>query len=208
MHRDADRVAFLRAASGDDGNLRLSNLPGWRRRLIAIRLRRMVLCRRRGWQRVIDSGFAGNRMIHKMRAIHGQGAAIVTELIAMRAVSGRRGGIPDGDGMDGCVGDSGDVFRINPMVDEVVIMHVEVVDDCGVIVNLRYLRCTDAKAAWVWITKMPDRNECETIHAQTKVESNANVAAPVKKTDAFPIRRKWRQRRPAAVIVRIPPGHP
>ena len=147
-------------------------------------------------------------MVHKVRAIHDQRAAIVTELIAARAVSGQRGGIPDGDGTNGCVGDSSDAFRINPMVDEAVITHVEVVDDRGVVVNLRYLRCTDAKAAWVWITKMPDRHECETIHAQTKVESNANVAAPVKKPDAFPIRRKWRQRRPAAVIVRIPPGHP
>ena len=147
-------------------------------------------------------------MIHKVRAIHDQGVAIVTELITTGAMSGRRACIPDGDRVNGRSGDSGDVFRINPMVDEVVIMHVEVVDDCGVIVNLRYLRCTDAKAAWVWITKMPDRNECETIHAQTKVESNANVAAPVKKTDAFPIHRMRWQRRPAAVIVRIPPGHP
>ena len=147
-------------------------------------------------------------MVHKVRAIHGQGAAVVTELIAARAVSGRRGGIPDGDGMNGRSGDSSDVLWINPMVDEVVVANLEVVDDRGAVVNLCHLRSRGAKAAWVRITKVPDRNERETIHVQTKVESNAYVVAPVKKTEAFPIRRKWRQRRPTAVIVRIPPGHP
>jgi len=95
LHRDADRVAFLLAAGGDDGNLRLFNLPCWRRRLISVRLRGIVLCRRHGWHRAIVFVFAGNRMVHKVRAIHDQGAAIVTELIAARAVSGRRGVIPD-----------------------------------------------------------------------------------------------------------------
>ena len=156
LHRAANRVAFLGTVGGDDGNLRLSHLPGWRHRLIAVRLRRMVLCRRHGWHRTIVSVFTGNRMVHKVRAIHGQGAAVVTELIAARAVSGRRGGIPDGDGMNGRSGDSSDVLWINPMVDEVVVANLEVVDDRGAVVNLCHLRSRGAKAAWVRITKMPD----------------------------------------------------
>ena len=139
MRRDMDRVAFLRAAGGDGGNLWLFNLPCWKRRRISVQLRRIVLCRRHGWHRAIVFVFAGNRMVHKVRAIHDQCVAIVAELIAVRTVSGWRGGIPDGDGMNGRSGDSGDVFRINPMVDEVVIADTEVVDDRGMVVNLRYL---------------------------------------------------------------------
>jgi hypothetical protein len=131
-------------------------------------------------------------MVHKVRAIHDQRAAIVTELITALAVSGRRAGIPDGDGMNGRSGDSGDVFRINSTIDEVVIANIEVVDDRGMVVNLRYLRWSGTKAAWVRVTKMTDRHERETIYAQTKVESNADVAVPIKEADAFPIPRKWR----------------
>ena len=89
LHGDMDRVAFLLAVGGDNGNLRLYNFPRWKRRLIAIQLQGMVLCRRHGWHRVIVSDFAGNRMVHKVRPVHVQRAAIVTELIAVRAVSGR-----------------------------------------------------------------------------------------------------------------------
>lgn len=94
--------------------------------------------------------------------------------------------------MNGRSGDGGDMFRRNSAIDEVVIANAEVVDDRGVIVNLRYLCWSSAKAAWVRVIKMTDRHERETIHAQTKVESNTNVAALVKETDAFPIHRKWR----------------
>jgi len=76
--------AGLRAVGGDIGNRRRFNLPGWRHRLIAVRLRRMVLCRRHGWHRAIVSIFTGNRMVHKVRAIHDQRATIVTELITVR----------------------------------------------------------------------------------------------------------------------------
>ena len=95
MVGNGELIAVLRAVGGDDGNLRLSDLPGWRRRPIVVRRRKMVLCRRNGLRRAIVSVFTGNRMVHKMRAIHDQCAAIVTELIAARAVSGRRGCIPD-----------------------------------------------------------------------------------------------------------------
>ena len=87
MIGNGEFIAVLRAVCGGIGNLRLSNLPGWRRRLIAVRLRRMVLCRRHGWHRAIVSVFTGNRMVHKVRAIHDECATIVTELIIVRAAS-------------------------------------------------------------------------------------------------------------------------
>lgn len=95
-------------------------------------------------------------MIHEVRAIHDQGTAIVTELIPALTAPGRRAGIPDGNGMNRRSGDSGDAFRINPMVDEVVIANIEVVDDRGAVVNLCHLRSRSAKTVWVRITKMPD----------------------------------------------------
>jgi len=67
--------------------------------------------------------------------------------------------------MDGRSGDGGDMFRINPPVGQVVTVTVEIVNDRGVVVNLRYLRWSGAKAAWVRVTKMTDRHERETIHA-------------------------------------------
>jgi hypothetical protein len=94
--------------------------------------------------------------------------------------------------MNGCSGGGGDMFRRNSAVDEVVIANIEVVDHRGVIVNLRYLCWSSAKAVWVRVTKMTDRHKRETIHAQTKVEPNTNAAALVKKADAFSIHRKWR----------------
>jgi hypothetical protein len=100
----------------------------------------MILCRRNGLRRAIVSISAGSWIIRKIRPIHDQCAAITTELVGARAMSGRRGGVPDGDGTDGCVGDGGDVFRINPPVGQVTTVTVEIVDDRGVIVNLRYLR--------------------------------------------------------------------
>ena len=48
--------------------------------------------------------------------------------------------------MDGGMGNGGDMFRINPMIDEVVIANIEVVDHRGVIVNLRYLRWSAAQS--------------------------------------------------------------
>ena len=126
-------IAVLRAVGSDNGNLRLSCGRCGTRRLVAVRLQRMVLCRRPGWQRVIASVFTGNRMVHKMRVMHDQGAAIVAELIATLAVPERRVGIPDGDGMNGLLGEMSDVFRVNSVIDEMAIMNIEVVDDRGVV---------------------------------------------------------------------------
>ena len=147
-------------------------------------------------------------MVHKVRAIHDQGAAIVTELIAALAVSERRVGIPDGDGMNGLSGDIGDVFRVNSMVDEMVIMNIEVVDDRGAVVNLRYMARCHAIAARMRVAKMPNRHKRETIPAQAEIETDADGDPVKKESNAFPVHRARRQRRPAAVIVRIPPGHP
>lgn len=149
-------------------------------------------------------------MVRKIRVIRDKCATIVTELIAVWAVSGRRGCVPDGDGMDGCMRAGNDSFRRDAGIDKgpVVAVEIEVIDDRGVIINLRHLGRCHAIAAWVRVTKMTDRHERETIYAQTKVESKTDVEAPIKEAGAFPIHRKWRQRRPAAVIVGRPPCHP
>ena len=172
--------------------LRLSNWSCLRRRPIVVRLRGMIMCRRRGLRRATDD----------------QRVAIATELIAARAMSGRRGGVPDGDGTDGCVGDGGDVFRINPVVGQVVTVTVEIVDDRGLIENLRDLGRCRAIVAWMRIAKMLGRNKRETICAQTPVETDADCASAIKETDAGLVGCKRRQRCPAAVTTRIPPGHP
>ena len=85
MVGNGELIAVLRAVGGGIENLRLSDLPGWRRRPIVVRLWKMVLCRRNGLRRVIVSVFTGNRMVHKVRAIHYECAAIMTELIIVRA---------------------------------------------------------------------------------------------------------------------------
>ena len=89
LGRYADRVAFLRVAGGDNGNLWL---PDWMRRhnrLVIARLWETVLCRRAGLRRVVVPVSAGGRMVPGARVIHDQGATIVTDLIVMRAVTGR-----------------------------------------------------------------------------------------------------------------------
>ena len=88
-------VAVLLTVCGDIGNLRFSNWSCWWRRLIVVRLRRMVLCRRPELRRMVVPVSAGDRIVHKVRAIHDQCATIMTELIAARTASGRRGCIPD-----------------------------------------------------------------------------------------------------------------
>src|ERR1017187_8529211 len=103
------------------------------------------------------------RIVHGAWAAYDQRAAITTELVGARAMSGRRGGVPDGDGTDGCVGDGGDVFRINPPVGQVAAVAVEIVDNRGVVVNLRHLRWSGAKAVWVRVAKMTDRHKQETV---------------------------------------------
>ena len=146
-----------------------------------------------------------NRSATEIRTIDVERPIIARELLTARDVSCC---FTDLNLMNRCSGDRSDAFGSNPPVDEVVVANLEVVDDRGVVVNLCYLRCSDAKAVWVRITKMPDRHERETIHIQTKVESNADGGTVIKEPNAFPVHRARRQRRPAAVIVRIPPGHP
>jgi hypothetical protein len=79
-------------------------------------------------RRAIISVSAGSRIIHGARATYDQRAAITTELVGARAMSGRRGGVPDGDGTDGCMGNGGDVFRINPPVGKIATVTIEIVD--------------------------------------------------------------------------------
>ena len=123
-------------------------------------------------------------------------------------MSGRRGGVPDGDRTDGCMGDGGDAFRINPPVGQAAAVTVEIVDDRGLIVNLRDLGRCRAIMARMRVAKMLYRNKRETICAQTPVETDADGASAIKETDAGLVGCIRRQRRPAAVTTRIPPGHP
>src|ERR1700690_162257 len=113
----------------------------------------MILCRRSGLQ----------------RATYNKCVAIATELIAARTMSGQRGGVPDGDGTDGRVDDSGDAFRINSAVGKVASVTVVIVDDRGLVVNLRHLGRGRAKTAWMRVAKMLYRNKDETVCAQTPV---------------------------------------
>lgn len=84
------------------------------------------------------------------------------------------------------------MFRRNSAVDEVVIANVEVVDHRGVIVNLCYLGRRHTMTAWMRVAKISCRHKRETVYVQTKIESNTDVAALVKETNAFLIHRKWR----------------
>lgn len=88
-------VAVLRTVCGAIGSLRLSNWSCWRRRLIVVRLRGMILYRRPELRRMVVLVSAGGRIVHKVRAIHDKRETIVTELIAARTASGRRGCVPD-----------------------------------------------------------------------------------------------------------------
>ena len=201
-------VAFLRAVGGDDGNLRLLNLPCRRRRLISVRLRRLVLYRRPGWRWMVVLISTRSRIVHGAWAAYDQRTAITTELVGARAMSGRRGGVPDGDGTDGCVGNGDDVFRINPPVDKIAAMPIEIVDYRGVIINLRYLGPCHEIAAWMRVAKTSNRHKGETIPTQAEIETDADGEPVIKESNAFPIHRARRQRRPAAVLVRIPPRYP
>jgi len=61
------------------------------------------------------------------------------------------------------------MFRRNSAVDEVVIANIEVVDHRGVIVNLRYLCWSSAKAVWVRVTKMTDRTNVKQFTLKPKL---------------------------------------
>ena len=132
---------------------------------------------------------------------HDQCVAIATELVAVWAMSGGRWGVPDGDGTDGCVGDGGDVFRINPPVGQVATVTVEVVDDRGVIINLRDLGPGHAITARMRVAKMSNRDKRETIPTQAEVETDADGEPVIKESNALPVHRARRQWRPAAIVI-------
>ena len=161
-------------------------------------------------RRAIISVSAGSRIAREARAIYNKRAAIATELIAMWAVSGRRGCVPDCDGMDGCMRVGNDSFRRDASIDKgpVVAVEIEVIDDRGVIINLRHLGRCHAIAARVRVAKMSNRHKRETIPTQAEIETDADGEPVIKESNTIPIRRARRQWRPAAVIVRISPRHP
>ena len=161
-------------------------------------------------QRAIVSVFADGRIAREAWAIYNQRAAIATELIAVWAVSGRRGCIPDCDGMDGGMRAGNDSFRRDAGIDKVsaVTVEIEVIDDRGVIINLRDLGRRHAIAARMRVAKMSNWHKRETIPTQAEIETDADGEPVIKESHTILIHRAWRQWRPAAVIVRISPGHP
>ena len=161
-------------------------------------------------QRAIVSVFAGSRIAREARAIYNQRAAIAAELIAVWAVSGRRGCIPDCDGMDGGMRAGNDSFRRDAGIDKgpVMAVEIEVIDDRGVIINLRDLARRHAITAWMRVAKMSNRHKRETVPTQAEIETDTDGEPVIKESNALAIHRAWRQWCPAAVIVRIPPRHP
>ena len=159
-------------------------------------------------RRAIISVSAGSRIIHGARVAYDQRTAITTELVGARAMSGRRGGVPDGDGTNGGMGNGGDVFRINPPVGKIAAVTIEIVDYRGVIINLRDLGRCHAITARMRVAKMSNRHKRETIPTQAEIETDADGEPVIKESNAIPIYRARRQWCPAAVIVRIPPRHP
>jgi hypothetical protein len=160
----------------------------------------MILWRKPGLQRAIVSVSAGSRIIHGAWAAYDQRAAIATELVGARAVSGREGGIPDGDGTDGCMGNGGDVFRIDPPVGKSAALTIEIVEYRGVIKNLRDLGRCHAITARMRVEKMSNWHKRETIPTQAEIETDADGEPVIKESDALPIHRVRRQWRPAAVV--------
>lgn len=168
LRRDANRAAFLRVAGVDNRNLRLLHGTCRRHRPVILPLRGTILCRKPGSRGVIDQ----------------QRAAITTELIAARTLSGRCSGGLDGDRTDGCPRNGGDAFRFNSPVDKTMIMiaHVEVVDHRGLVENLRHLSRRQTTAAGMRVAKILGGNEGETILAQPPVEADADGTAAVIET--------------------------
>ena len=89
-----------------------------------------------------------------------------------------------------------------------VAVHVEIVDDGRATINLRHLRRRDAMGARMRVAKIPRRHEREKIHAQAEIKIGADGRAVVENSHACPISRARRQRRPAAIIIRVTPRHP
>src|ERR1700722_1428474 len=99
--------------------------------------------------------------------------------------------------------DGGDALRRNAAVDEGVAatIHVEIIDDCRVIINFCHFRPRDSMSARMRIAKIPRRHKCEKVHTQSKIKISAYSRAVVKKSHAFPVNGARWQRRPAAIVV-------
>ena len=140
-----------------------------------------------------------------MRTINDQRAAF--DLFAATAARGR---FANCDLVNRHFCHSGDVLRINAEVDNGVTaaVHVEIIDDRGAIKNLRDLRPPDAITRGVRIAKISRRHKCEKIYTDAKIETRADNCAVVNNARALAINRVRRQRRPAAIILRIPPANP
>ena len=141
----------------------------------------------------------------KIRAINDERPLIARELITTRDMSCC---FTDLNLTDRRSGNRSNAFRINPMVDEVVITNIKVIDDRGVAVKLSHFSRSDTALARMRITKVPRPHKCEFSCVQTKIKSDADIAALKNDPDArLKNRARW-QWRPTAIIARITPRDP
>src|SRR5581483_1584821 len=102
----------------------------------------------------------------------------------------------------------GDVSRIDTVVDHVLILNGNVVDNRGVIENLGDLRWRNPMVLRVIVTEMAERHEGIYAEAQSKFEINSHRMIVEPESQAGHKHRLGWQRRPTAIVRRVPPAYP
>ena len=115
-----------------------------------------------------------NRSADEIRAIDDERLIIARELFTARDA---RCCLTNLNLMDWRSGNRSNAFRRNAGVDDGVVSNIDVIDDRGVAVKPSHFSRSDTMLAGMRITKVPRPNKCEHACAQTKIESDADVAA-------------------------------
>ena len=99
------------------------------------------------------------------------------ERLTVVALSYSRTNLVDWNWMDGRARGGGDISNGDAIIDNRVVVDVEVIDDDGVVINLRQLSRPDAVIARMWIAKMLRRHKGVTIRAQPETKGYAYATA-------------------------------
>ena len=170
----------------------------------------------------------GNRLLREFRvdARGGIFRGLLHHLRTLRAVDDRRGpgllhtvrrdtrvrgGIPflHGNLAHFLARDGGDVIRRDALIDhDVAVVDRVIVDDGCLLVHGLHTRGREVERVRIGITETIRRDEREVAEAQAEFEANRNAAAAIIKAVSVAITRVIRQRRPAAVTIRVAPAHP
>lgn len=116
--------------------------------------------------------------------------------------------IPDRHLMNLSVRSRRDALDLNALVDDRVVVHDVIIDDRGVVIDLRDLGRSQPAMADVVVVEVSERHEREMFGAQTKIEIDPDVdtiKAPPETGNEF--RMRW-HRRPAAMVAFAAPDHP